>query len=370
MPEGPFWFDLGVKPRTVLFALSVAALCAVISGVLPALRATGRSVQVNLQGAVAGSRIRFGGLSTLLIVAEVGLAVGALAFGGNFSYALLTSASVESVVEPDEYLMAVVRVPRLELGAAESDAEFRDAVATVHRALRDRLSTEPGVLGVAMGTRLPRMEHPRPEIEVDGEARGEGFRGHEVNVATIDIGFFDGLDQPILSGRGFTTADLVGLPEKDRTAIIVNTAFVERVLEGRNPIGQRVRYMVPEGREPGPWYEIVGVVGHLGMNELTPAWDEGMYHPAAPGEIHPIMTAVHLREDPLAFVARLRRIASEVDPLAMIQDPHVLRDAPQPRQNGEPVQPAAARLRVRRHHPAVRRRALRAHVLHRVSAHP
>lgn len=330
LPEGPFWFDLGVKPRTAVLALSVAALCAVIAGVLPALRATGRGVQLNLQGARTGSRMRFGGASTFLIVAEVAIAVGFLTVVGTMAYALLRSQSVESTVEPNEYLMATVRMPWTDDSAVEVDlrvAEIRN-LAAVHRDLLERLSGEPDVRGVAMGNRLPEMEHPRWHVELEGEDRGADFRGHRVNVATVDIGFFDGLGQPILSGRGFTTADLPETPGKDRTAVIVNTAFMEHVLGGRNPIGRRVRYVVPADQEPGPWYEIVGVVGHLGMNALTPARDEGMYFPAAPGELHPILMAIHLSGDPLAFVPRLRRIASEVDPRAMIQGPRLLSDAP------------------------------------------
>ena len=61
---------------------------------------------------------------------------------------------------------------------------------------------------------------------------------------------------------------------------------------------------------------------------MTPARDEGMYHPAAPGEIHPIVTAIHLGEDPLTFVSRLRRITTAVNPQAMVQYPRVLSDAP------------------------------------------
>jgi hypothetical protein len=108
----------------------------------------------------------------------------------------------------------------------------------------------------------------------------------------------------------------------------VNRAFVENVLGGGNPIGRRVRYLPPEGQEPGPWYEIVGVVGHLGMDVLDPERDEGVYHAAAPGEIHPIWTAVRVGADPLSFVPRLREIATEVDPDAMIQFASALADAP------------------------------------------
>ena len=327
----PFWLDFGVRPRTVVFALSVAALCAVVSGVLPALRATGRGVGVSLQRATAGSGIRFGRASTLLIVAEVALAVGCLTLGGTLTYGLVRNPPGVRGIDTDEYLMVALGLPSTAYAAAGQGpdaAAVRGRVTTLATRLRERLAGEPGVRGLAMGSRLPGTEHPSRQVEVEGEETGEGFEGHRVRLATVDIGFFDGLGVEVLGGRAFTTSDLAANPGGTPTAVIVNTAFVEHVLGGRNPIGRRVRYVVRADRDPGPWYEIVGVVGHLGMNSLAPQRDDGMYLPAPPGELQPLWMAVRLGGDPLAFVPRLRRIAGELDPEAMVGYPQVLSDAP------------------------------------------
>ncbi len=103
--------------------------------------------------------------------------------------------------------------------------------------------------------------------------------------------------------------------------MIVNTSFVRSVLGGRSALGRRIRYTPRGEEEPGPWYEIVGVVGHLGMNEAAPQQDAGIYHLAAPGELNPVGLAIHLSDDPVAFVPRLREVASQVDPDAMIDEP-------------------------------------------------
>ena len=132
--------------------------------------------------------------------------------------------------------------------------------------------------------------------------------------------YFDALDHPILAGRAFDTNDL----GEDGSAVIVNTTFVKQLLGGRNPIGRRVRYRTQADGEPGPWYEIVGLVGSLGMHVLDPVDDEGMYHPLAPGEINPVRLAIHVGDDPESFTPRLRALASEVDPTAVIVDPIAL----------------------------------------------
>jgi hypothetical protein len=103
------------------------------------------------------------------------------------------------------------------------------------------------------------------------------------------------------------------------------------VLGGRNPIGQRIRYLSRSGEAEGPWYEIVGVVGHLGMFELNPDLDEGLYHPLPPGTLaaearshgdaagrHPIRMAILTDMDATALASRLRTISAEVDPAAIV----------------------------------------------------
>jgi len=154
-------------------------------------------------------------------------------------------------------------------------------------------------------------------MEVEGENRPHELRGHPVANARVDPEFFDALGQPILAGRGFDSNDL----GEDRSAVIVNTTFVDRVLGGRNPLGRRVRYWTRLDQEPGPWYEIVGVVGDLGTNQTNPDSHGALYHPAAPGSLRSPRIAIHVGDDPESFTPRLRTLASEVDPTVIISNP-------------------------------------------------
>ncbi|NJD19904.1 MAG: FtsX-like permease family protein, partial [Gemmatimonadetes bacterium] len=321
----PFWFDLGVKPRTVAFALLAAGLSAVIAGVIPALKATGKGVQKTRQRATAGaSGIRFGGLSTTLIMSEVALAVVFLTMGAMLAPSVLQDRSQGMGIADEEYLAASLRIPWVDptIDQAPGHREaFRVRVATTQHELLRRLAAEPGVRGATMASSLPGQDHREVWVEVEGEERPDGGQGHWLRSVAVDVDFFRSLRRPVLIGRDFDRGDLVGESTADRPAIIVNTSFVERVLHGRNPLGQRIRYVRPGGGDPSSWYEIVGVVGHLGINEINPERDEGVYHPVAPGELNPVRIGVHVGADPEAFTARLRQIATEVDAGAMIQDP-------------------------------------------------
>ena len=79
MGDVPFWMDFGLSFGTVVYVVGLAVLAAIIVGVLPALKATGRRVQAGLQGlGSGGSGMQLGRTWTVLIVAQVAVAVGVL----------------------------------------------------------------------------------------------------------------------------------------------------------------------------------------------------------------------------------------------------------------------------------------------------
>lgn len=325
----PFWVDFGVSLQTAGLALSLAAFSAVIAGVVPALKATGKRVHASVQRASGGgSGIRFGVGYSALIVGEVAVALWLIVLGSLLLPSALPKPA-ELGIQTDEYLFATLRIPGVDRTTPVEGSDKRaavDQVAVAHRELVRRLSKEPGLGPVAIANTLPGMSHDSRWIQVEGvpPAPGSAAPAHAVNVARVDVGYFDALDQPILSGHNFRTADLVD----DRSAVIVNQSFVDRVLGGRNPLGRRVRYWAPD-QEPGPWtFEIVGVVGPLGMNAMNPDADQGLYHVVAPGELHPLNFAVRTGKDPERVTSRLRSIVAEIDPSVLVQNTIALDEMP------------------------------------------
>ena len=315
----PYWMDFTLRADTIILAFALAVLSAVVAGVLPAFKATQRGVHANLQRAAAGgSTIRFGFGSTLLIVGEVVLSVGFLAMGG----ALVRSAFVDTEnllgFEPQRFLRASVDVPWVDPAehpefASEGELSFR-LTQTQQEILR-RVADDSDVRAVAMGLTLPGAMLPRDRVLLEsGIEQGDVVLPY-VGGARVDVGFFSGLDRPILAGRDFTAVDVADLLEH-RPSVIVNTTFVEQVLGGRNAIGQRFRLAAggdPE-LEQYDWFEIVGVVGRFGTNPINPIRDAAIYYPMAPGESDRVRYMVELGGDVGAFASRFREIVASVDP--------------------------------------------------------
>jgi len=321
----PYWTDLGVTRVTVFWALSLAVLSAGVVGVVPALKVTGKAVQRSIQRAAAGrSGVRFGGVSSALIVVDVALAVATVGLAVGLLDGLREAPDGMGRLR-EQFLTAELSIPQVARGTDVGEMDPNELAARLGETQQElvrRLEAEPGVRGVAVGSVVPGGDLPRrTKMEWDGQDPSDALEGPDVRYAYFDPAFFEVLQRPILSGRGFDPSD----QREGSSAVIVNTAFVDRVLGGRNPIGRRVRYTTPAGEEPGPWYEIVGVVGDLGLDDpMSPGRDAGLYHPLVPGEIQLVRLAIHIGDDPESFIPRLRALASEVDATALISNPMAL----------------------------------------------
>jgi hypothetical protein len=136
------------------------------------------------------------------------------------------------------------------------------------------------------------------------------------------VNYFDVLGASVLSGRMFRSGDLTA----DPAPVIVNQSFVRRVLQGRNAIGHRIRYLEDDWQAAGPtatqgpWLEIVGIVPDLGTIHDNPYDLAAVYHPARPGAAAPSHMAVHVRGEPSEFRQRLRAVAATVDPMLRLHD--------------------------------------------------
>lgn len=311
----PYWLSLGLTPRTVLTALALATVSATVAGALPAIVITGRAIAPSVGG---GSRVRFGRLTGALVVADIAVAVVAVAMAFTVSgHATDVQVSERATgIRAAEYLALELRLPDDAAtfsdagGTDERAARLRARLAADQRALVAAIEREPGVERVAVGDVLPRMEHRSRPFELDGALPAAGARRRWTRVARIDADFLDALGTRVVVGRDFERSDT----EADARVAIVNTAFVEREFEGGDPIGRRVRFPTLDSAAGATWYEIVGVVGHLGVNLMNAERGEAVYLPAAPGSINPMQLAVHTALPPASLTPRLRALVAEVDP--------------------------------------------------------
>lgn len=301
----PFWTDYGLRSETVLYTVGLALLAAVIVGVLPALQATGGRLGADLRQLGGGTGMRLGRTWTALIVAQVAVAVAALPSAVSLGLGELEGATARPTYPAAEFLAA-------DLGL-EADAGPDALPGSRVSELMRRLEAEPGVAGVTYRANAP---GPGGRVLVEGEpAPAESQSGHRVSAVGVDPGYFEVFGAATLTGRGLDGRDLAA----DATSVVVNRAFVRRVLGGGPAVGRRVRYAGAadaDATEPERWYEIVGVMEDLQANPLDPEEiPAALVHAVAPERAEEPSLVVRLRGPaPSEFAARLSEVAAGVDP--------------------------------------------------------
>jgi predicted permease len=312
----PFWVDLRLEPATIAYALLLALVAAALIGLLPALKATGVSVQRGLQGiTITGGTMGFGGVWSFIIGAQVACTLLFVpAAVGIFTTLHGEARRAEFLAE--RYLTFRLSMDNEALAGEHGvpdDSQIAARLALAYEEFAGRLRQEPGVTHVTFGDRLPTMspEWVPLEMEQDGAppARLHGNYEGGFAMAAVGAGYHDAFGARIVAGRALHAAD-AGAPNGP---VVVNEAFMRMV--GRNPVGVRVRTL-PRGseREPGPWREIVGVVADLGA--MFPAdWDGAayLYRAASAAELDPVVVAVRVAGDAAPLAPRVAGFARQVD---------------------------------------------------------
>jgi putative ABC transport system permease protein len=322
-----FWIDGKLSPLTFLYTALLTLLAAGIAGVLPGLKIT-RDLGERLKRAtIGGGLTHFGGLWTAVIVAQIAVTMG---FPVVTFFVRKDAVRIETQPLPfpvDRFLAVRLEMERFTPtpGADTSLDAFNARYLAAVQKLEARLAADPAVAGVTFAEHLPRQYHPNNQIEVDeGAVAPRDERGHRVGSADVDPNYLDVLGVSMLSGRWFNSSEA----RADAHVAVVNKAFVDRVLGGKNPIGRRIRYVRGASPETQPWFEIIGVAPDMGTNS---GWGPaGVYRPLVRETIYPLNAAVHVRGDPTAFASRLRAIVTDVDVTLRLAEVIPLRDVVNP----------------------------------------
>src|SRR6185312_10217317 len=278
---------IGIDWRVLAFTGGVAALTALLTGILPAVRASRVRAGEVLKdaGRVVGMHGAGRSVRRALVAAEVALAVVAVGGAGMLLRSLLNLQGHRLGFEPQNALTASVSISR---------ADYDDAHATVFfQQVVSRIRAVPGVREVGAVAWLP--------VADAGGLWGYRVEGADYTTARwpdavpqqIMPGALPALGIPVLAGRHFTDADGPGSP----LVAIVSRTFADASWPGADPLGKRFRL----GGD-APFMTVVGVAGDPRQMKLVIRVDR---NPAAMAA--PVRAIVHAL-DPDAPVSAVRTL--------------------------------------------------------------
>lgn len=240
----PLVISAPVDIRVFLFALAVSTVTALVFGLMPALQATKTDLVPALKNEAATPRFRYWHLRDYMVAAQVCLSVLLL-----FCSVLVVKSLQRSLEAPIGYNPKGAVSVSFDLNTQGYDEprgrEFERRVLEKVRAI-------PGIESAALVDWLPlSLNNSNDAIYVEGKPIPRAADAPLAYDFTISPDYFRTMQTHLVAGREFDARD----KQDGKRVAIVNTVFVEQLMDGGNPLGRHFS-TGPKGKP----IEIVGVV--------------------------------------------------------------------------------------------------------------
>ncbi len=275
----PAHLNLALHREVIAFVAALCCAVALLSGFLPALYASRKSIQPGLQvGSPATAPKRQRGLVRVVGIVQIAVSIVMITGTCVLAGSLHQLRTFDGGVKRDR--LFELSVDPMRIGYADAKAVALDA------RLRDRFAAIPDVEAVSFsqnGLYLGRNSENR--FEADGFHPADSGMAHGI-YDFVGPGFFKTLGTKMLDGRDFNASDNAA----GAKVIIVNQTFAERVFPNHDALGRNVYLSEQSGRTA---YRIIGVVRDVRDNVRIPqlTW----YFPALQHADHPFSTSFIIR---------------------------------------------------------------------------
>jgi len=301
--DEPYWLVFKLDGPVLIFIVGLTMTAAIISGVIPAIKASSGSPQDVLKdNSLGSSSLRIGRLSRSLVVVELALSTGVLVVAGLMIKGVSKLSNLDLPFATEDVLTV-----RVGLTEDYSDLETR---VRFYDELERRIEARPGVAAVAFASSMPGLGSGGTFYAQDGESYSTDQDYPRARWAMITPTFFETFGVDVLRGRAFTDQDDAGASR----AVIVNESFARRDFPGEDALGKRIRRGRSDSTEE--WATIVGIVPDLrmdGIGDNNSEEPEGMYFPVGQIGSRFLTAALRARGDPLDLASIVRDEVSAMD---------------------------------------------------------
>jgi len=302
------------------FGVVIAVAAALLAGMLPALQAShvapaGELKEGSRGATTSRARLRW---RQSLVATEVALAVVLVVAAGLMIRSVRNLLAIDAGFRPDGVLTMRISTPSTWYPDSVRVAGFWDD-------LQRRVAVLPGVRNVGAVRLLPlATEMGDWGLQVEGYTPPPN-QGTPGDWQIVTPGYFEAMGLTLRQGRLFDARDNM----TGSLAMIVNHAFVEKYLAGRQVLGTRVRI---GGSDSLHNYTIVGEVDDVRHNTLTGVVKAQFYatlaqFAVAPGNTRRSMSlVVRTAGDPRALVSPIRSAVKQIDARLPVSEVLTMRD--------------------------------------------
>jgi putative ABC transport system permease protein len=297
------WYEIGLDARAFAFALGLAVLSGIVSGLAPAIQSSRPDLNETLKefgrGTSAGrSRQR---VRSVLVVSELALALVLLIGAGLMVTGVKSLLAVRQPYDPQHVLSIQINLP-------ETKYKDRQTRAAFYGRVLEQLRSVPEVEAAAMVRSLPYGDgHRIVQLGLEGVPVEKGeYRSAQLETVSAD--YFSLMRIPLREGRMLGERDDAESP----LVAVVSERMARRYWPGASALGRRIKAGAANSDQP--WLTIVGVVGEIQYDWLDrepPPLLYQSYRQAAEGWT---TLAVRTHGDPMRVVTAVRSQVAKVDP--------------------------------------------------------
>jgi putative ABC transport system permease protein len=268
----PRLLEIRIDAAIILAALGLTALCGLLVGAAPIVRAfSPRFTALAAAGARGSSTTREQQRSqNVLVTLQIAFAMLLLVSAGLMVRSVMALGNLNpGFTSPETVQTFEITIP----GSVVPDL---DQLLLTQREIHDRIVAIAGVDSVAFTTRRPMDATVRWSAALSAEDKPDvpGVTPPNRHVKLISPGSFATLGTPIVAGRDFTWIDLV---ERREVAMVAESLAREMWGSPAAAVGKRIRQFYGA---KGPWREVVGVAGDVHDDGLERPAPATVYWPA------------------------------------------------------------------------------------------
>ena len=296
----PIHLVMKTDTRLLAYSACIAVGCAIVSGLLPALKAVRKDVNALLKTQERQTG-RVWGLRSALVTGQLAVTVVLLAVGFLFVHNLSRATSLDTGFDLNHLLWASMRLAPDRYPSQASEAAVVNSVL-------DRLRAMPGVEAAAITSNVALNDNCKVGIDVRSDAPGAKASGLEYECADAGPDYFRAMRIPLLSGREFLRQD------GGEAVGIVNQAFARAVFGNENAVGRTV-YIHDD-----PPLRIIGVAADSKYFSLGERHLPALFRPYVADLQRPVLNfMIRTLGNPAGLVKSVTATLGELDSTAAIE---------------------------------------------------
>ncbi|HKV62159.1 MAG TPA: ABC transporter permease [Candidatus Acidoferrum sp.] len=299
------WKTIRLDTNAFVFALGIAVISGVVSGIAPALMGSRASIAEALKEGGRGSSVSRARhrLRGALVVAEVALAMVLLVGAGLMVKGFQGLLNVNESYRPTTLLTLNFSLPEAQYAQPAARLSF-------HEQMLRRLDTVSGVQAASLVTHVPYAEGGgigETEFSIEGRALTGRGETRTAILETTTPNYFNTLNIALRDGRLLGDTDGAESPQ----VAVISGSLARRYFPGENPLGRHIK--IGKAESEGKWMTVVGVVNDVHYSWIVKDDVPTIYRSFR--QTPPYFTTVVLRTagEPLKFVSAARAEIAAID---------------------------------------------------------